>query len=78
MLMRKIRIDEICAALGYSADRVPKPVESIYKVHAASKSTLIISDNLDFEVLLPSSFQSNDGHLASGEINRTQRTSLGS
>lgn len=69
MLTRRYRIDEICAALGYNSDRVPKSVESIYKVHAATKSTPVTPFNPNFEVLVPSSFQSNDRPLTSGEIN---------
>ncbi len=49
---------------------MPQSVESIYKVHAATKSTLVTPLNLDIEVLVPSSFQSNGGPLSSGEINR--------
>lgn len=66
--MRKYRIDEICAALGYNSDRVPKSVESIYKVQAACKSTAVSPFVPDFEILVLSSFQSNDEPFTSGEV----------
>lgn len=68
MLTRKYRIDEICAALGYNSDCVPKSGESIYKVQAACKSTPVSLFDPDFEILVPSSFQSNDGPFTSGEV----------
>ena len=46
----------------------PPSVEGIYKIYAASKSTPVTSLDLDFEVLVSSSFHSNDGPLTSGEI----------
>ena len=63
-------MNEICAALGYASNRVPKSIESIYNVHAASESTPVTSDNVNFEILTPSSFQRNEGRLTSGQINR--------
>jgi hypothetical protein len=62
-------MDEICAALGYPSDRVPKSIESI-KVHAAYESTPVTPDNVNFEILTPSSFQRNERRLTSGQINR--------
>ncbi|KAL6714255.1 hypothetical protein ACLMJK_007678 [Lecanora helva] len=61
----RISVDEISSALGYNSVCVPKSVESIYKVHAATRSTQVTPSNPDFEVLLPSSFQSNDRPLNS-------------
>ena len=64
------RIDEICGALNYPSDRVPKSFESVCKVHAASTGTFATPVDFEFEVLDPSFFQSNDGRLTSGQINR--------
>ena len=57
--------------IAENSDCAPTPVEGIYKVHAASTSTPLVSVDFGFEVLGPSSFQSNDGPLASGKINQT-------
>ncbi len=58
--------------IAENSDCAPTPVKGIYKVHAASTSNnpLVLVD-FGFVVLGPSSFQSNDGPLASGKINRT-------
>ena len=63
------RFDEICAALGYRANLVPKSIERLYKVHATSKSQTAAPTDLGFEILVPSSFHSS-GRRTSGEISR--------
>ena len=49
---------------------MPKSVESIYKVHAAFKSTLVTLVDPHFNVLRSDSFQSNDLFLTHNKINR--------
>ena len=66
------RIDEICAALGYNSNRVPKSAESIYKVQTAYKSTSVCSVNFNFDVYVPNSFQSKNELSASDEIKINQ------
>lgn len=56
-MLTSIRIDEIYTNLGCN---VSKPVEGIYKVHAARQRRPVIPVNPDFVVLIPDSFQSND------------------
>lgn len=68
-LMRDTRIDEISAALGYTSDFAPKSIESLYKVHTASKCTSVTPVNLNFEVLGPTSFGLHHGSLTPGTIN---------
>jgi len=43
-----------CKITVNKPDRIPMSVESICKVHAASKSTLVVSLDLAFEVSVPS------------------------
>ncbi len=57
--------------IAKNSNCAPTPIESIYKVHAASTSTPLVLIDFGFEVLGPSSFQSNDGPLASSKINQT-------
>src|SRR6266480_4979864 len=61
------RSDEICVALGYKTDDIPKSIRSIFKVRPASKSTKVAQFNLEFDVLVPR---------RSGKINRPLHISL--
>lgn len=73
---KSARSDEICAALGYKTDDIPKSVRSIFKVCPASKSTKVTQFNPEFDVLVPSSFQSHNESGRSGKIHRPCRISL--
>ena len=66
------RIDKICVVLNYNLNRVPKSVESIYKVQAACKSIFICLVNFNFEVYVSNFFRNNDELSASGEIKINQ------
>jgi hypothetical protein len=70
------RNDEICVALGYKTDDIPKSIRSIFTVCPASKSTKVTQFNLEFDVLVPSSFQSHNELGRSGKTNRPCRISL--
>ena len=47
---------------------MPKSVENTYSVHSACKSTSATPFNIDFDILIPSSFQGNEGPFKSCEI----------
>ncbi len=38
----ELRIDDICAALGYDAAKVPKSIEQIHEVHPATTASTCV------------------------------------